>query len=346
MNDSIHKLCRASRRRLQHVIRKSKDAELVRRASALLHLHFTSCVAQTAEHIAAARSTVYRWIGWFEADDINGLCSDRRGRPFTTVTDEVLSVLQSLLEKTPAHYGYLRTRWSSELLAIEVRTQTGGSLHASTVRRLLPLVGFRYRRARPFLFRRDPQKSPKLRRINNALALNERGVAVLYVDEADVNLNPKIGFGWRAVGKQELVPTPGQNVKRYVAGALHAHTGKIICVEAARKNSELFISLLHSIRRTYRAMRRIIVVLDNNNIHSSRKTDSFLRANPKFELIFQPVYHPWVNRIERLWKALHDTVTRNHRYRTLEELMFAVRRFLKVAEPFPGSGHGIAMLVA
>jgi len=59
-------------------------------------------------------------------------------------------------------------------------------------------------------------------------------------------------------------------------------------------------------------------------------------------LLFQPVYHPWVNRIERLWKALHDTVTRNHRYRTMDELMIAVRRFLVVCQPFPGNCHALA----
>ena len=346
MSDSIPKLCRAARRRLQQVIRKSKDAELVRRATALLHLHFCPCVTQAAEHVAAARSTVYRWINWFETDDVNGLCADRRGRPISTVTEEVLSLLHAMLMKRPADFGYLRTRWSSELLAIEIRSQCGGTLHASTVRRLLPMLGFRYRRARPFLFRRDPKKIPKLCRIYDALELTARDVAVLYVDEADVNLNPKIGFGWRTVGKQELVPTPGQNIKCYLAGALHAHTGKIVCVEGVRKNSDLFISLIKNIRRTYRATRRIILVLDNNNIHSSRKTTSFLKANPKFELLFQPVYHPWVNNIERLWKAMHETVTRNHRYKNMAELMFAVHRFLEVAEPFPGADHGIAKLVA
>ena len=41
------------------------------------------------------------------------------------------------------------------------------------------------------------------------------------------------------------------------------------------------------------------------------------RDNPKFESVFQPIYHPWVNVIERLWKAMHDTVTRNHRYQNM-----------------------------
>ena len=55
----------------------------------------------------------------------------------------------------------------------------------------------------------------------------------------------------------------------------------------------------------------------------------FLKHNPKFKLLFQPVYHPWVNKIELFWKKLHDTVTRNHRYSTINQLMRAVREFMK-----------------
>jgi len=327
---------------LQRIIRKSSEAEMVRRATAILHLHRCGNVTESAKNVAAARSTIYRWVGWFEDGDVDGLRSLPYGRQMTTVTPDVIELLQSLLSSSPAEFGYLRTRWSSELLSVEVRNQLGGTLHASTVRRLLPVLGYAYRRARPFLFRKDPRKASKLRQIDKALAIKDPDVAVFYVDEADVNLNPKIGSGWRAIGVQEQVPTPGQNKKQYLAGALHAHTGKVVWIDAARKNSDLFISLLRKLRRTYRHMRRIVLILDNVNTHRSRKTNSFLKRNPKFELVFQPVYHPWVNQIERLWKALHDTVTRNHRHRSMEALMKAVRRFLEVVQPFPGACHGIA----
>jgi transposase len=260
------------------------------------------------------------------------------------VTSEVRDTLATLLSASPAKYGYLRSRWSSELLAIEIDKRLGIPIHASTVRRLLPVLGFRYRRARPFLFRRDPRKAERMRAIQDALAIQDSRVGVFYVDEADVNLNPKIGSGWRKVGVQEQVPTPGQNQKRYLAGALHAHTGKVVWVESERKTSQLFIALLVAMRRTYRRLRRIILILDNVNTHSSRQTNAFLARNPKFELVFQPTYHPWVNRIERLWKAMHDAVTRNHRYRTMDELMEAARHFMTVVQPFPGAKHGAAMM--
>ncbi len=343
---SVLNLYRAARRRLQKTIRKSKDGEQVRRATALLHLDRTGNVSETAQNVAAARSSVYRWVFWFASDDVEGLRSIPPGRHVTTVTDEVVEMLFSLMEKNPSDFGYLRATWTSELLALEIHRQVGGGIHASTVRRLLPVLGFGYRRARPFLFRKDPHKERKLALINQALERREPGVGVFYVDEVDVNLNPKIGFGWRAVGRQELVPTPGQNEKRYLAGALNAHTGKVVYSEAKRKNSVLFIDLLESLRRVYRGLRRIVLILDNVNIHSSHKTKAFLARNPKFELLFQPVYHPWVNQIERLWKALHDTVTRNHRYKKMEDLMISVRRFMIVVQPFPGGGHGIARLEA
>ena len=49
-----------------------------------------------------------------------------------------------------------------------------------------------------------------------------------------------------------------------------------------------------------------------------------------------------MNRIERLWKQLHENITRNHCYPKLDSLMQAVRTFLHVVQPFPGSGAALA----
>ena len=145
-------------------------------------------------------------------------------------------------------------------------------------------------------------------------------------------------------GKQTTVPTPGQNRKRYIAGALHAHTSRLVWVEYHRKISVLFLKLLEPLRHQYRRAKRIVLILDNYSIHNSRATERRLAENPKFQLLFQPTYYPWVNVIERLWKAMHDTVTRNHRRRSMYELCQSVARFLEVVQPFPGNGHRVAHL--
>lgn len=65
-------------------------------------------------------------------------------------------------------------------------------------------------------------------------------------------------------------------------------------------------------------------------------------ANPKFRVIYQPIYSPWVNHVERLWQALHDTITRNHQCRSMWQLLKKVRHFMETASPFPGGKHGRA----
>ena len=176
-----------------------------------------------------------------------------------------------------------------------------------------------------------------MRAINKALRNSSAQTPVFYVDEADIDFNPRIGNGWMNKGQQTAIPTPGKNQKRYLAGALHAETGNVVWVEWEKKNSQLFVRLLAALRKRYRHAKQIILIADNYVIHKSAFTQCFLRHNRKFKILFQPAYHPWVNKIELLWKQLHDTITRNHRYPTMNRLMDAVRVFMEIVAPFPGS---------
>ncbi|CCG89031.1 Insertion element IS630 uncharacterized 39 kDa protein ISO-IS200 39 kDa protein [Erwinia piriflorinigrans CFBP 5888] len=66
------------------------------------------------------------------------------------------------------------------------------------------------------------------------------------------------------------------------------------------KISALFISLLKHLKAAYRRAKTITLIVDNYIIHKSRETLSWLKNNPKFRVIYQPVYSPWVNHAERL----------------------------------------------
>ena len=102
-----------------------------------------------ADGLAVARSSVYRWARWFESEGIAGLMRRRGGRPVAIVTTTLLESLEALLDETPRTYGYLRTTWSSELLALALREYDAVVIHPSTVRRALRRSAFRWRRARP-----------------------------------------------------------------------------------------------------------------------------------------------------------------------------------------------------
>jgi transposase len=294
--------------------------------------------------MAAARSSVQSWRDLFLREGESGLMPQRRGPPPTTVTPTLIQQLLALAAQSPRDLGYLRNTWTSELFAKVLARQHRQRIHASTVRRLLRRLGWGWRRARPTLHIRDPRYAVRMGAINRALRHAARAdTVVLYVDEVDINLNPKLGALWCRRGEQVAIPTPGKNRKRYLAGALDAHRGTVLYTEGDSKNTDLFLRLLEAVERHYdRGIRRVYVVLDNYGIHSSRIARAWSAHHPRIRLLFQPAYHPWVNAIERLWKALHDTVTRNHRHATLDRLMCAVRRFLQVAQPFPGNHHALA----
>ena len=101
----------------------------------------------------------------------------------------------------------------------------------------------------------------------------------MYEDEVDIHLNPKIGPDWMLRGQQKDVLTPGQNKKRYLAEALDARTGKLTWIEGERKNSTLFLLLIHRlVTVSYRNAPRIHIILDNFKIHDSRQVQLALAA--------------------------------------------------------------------
>lgn len=341
MGHSIQPMPRPIRRRLKRTVQRCKDRNLVRRALALLHLAAGRNVSETAEAVCAARSTVGRWRDLYLEYGEEGLKPSERGRSPWTVTEELISALRELLEHSPDSYGYLRSTWSTELLSLVLAREYGIEVHPSTVRRLLPRIGFVWRRSRPVLVRRDPRKNRRLRAVKRALRYR-RGVATFYADEADIDFNPRIGSTWTPRGQQTGVPTPGQNQKHFIAGALNAHTGRLIWVEHPKKNSSLFVKLLEALHRSYRSARRIVLIVDNYIIHKSAYVCRWLADHRKVRLVFQPTYSPWVNQIERLWKTMHDTVTRNHRCTTFHQLAQRIARFLQAVQPFPGNHHALA----
>ena len=210
--------------------------------------------------------------------------------------------------------------------------QTGIRVSTTTMSRLLARHDARRGRPKPVVECPWPEnkKNARLRRIRRLQEELPPDEVLLYEDEVDIHLNPKIGDDWMLRGQQKTVTTPGKNEKRYLAGALNAATGRLSWVEGERKTSGLFIDLVdHLVKRAYSSARKIHLVLDNFRIHSSKLVAAArVRWGDRVEFHFLPPYCPDENRIERLWKDLHDNVTRNHTCEEMESLMDNVRNYL------------------
>lgn len=332
------RLDRGQRRRMTRLLRKTRSRIEALRARVLLLLHEGVVPGVVAEMAGCARATVYRTLYRFEDLGEDSLLDQRQQRPPSKVTAEVEQRLVGYIDGTPRDFGWQRTTWTLELLAVQLTLDTSVRLSRSHVRNVL--LANQVRRGRPRVGLRIPVRGRRriLNEIDRLVESADAEDEVFYVDEADVDLNPRIGTTYMRRGKQLVVLTPGKNVKRYVAGALNARSGKVVHVVAERKNSELFLALVDALRSAYRRARRIHLILDNFIIHKSRRTLHHLaRLGGRVVLHFLPPYSPESNVIERLWKQLHDHVTRNHAHRAIEPLMEAVDEFIEGAQPFPGT---------
>lgn len=278
-------------------------------------------------------SQVYRVAERFVEEGPSGL-GDRREDNGETKADESYhsALLEVVAISSPRDYGYRRPTWTQELLVLVLEKQTGVRISTTTMSRVLRRLRIRLGRPKPIVG--CPwKKSRRLRRIRQIKRLIENvpeDEVILYADEVDIHLNPKIGPDYMLCGTQKTVLTPGKNEKRYLAGALNARSGRLTWVEADRKDSDLFIRQLWQLARDdYPRARRIHIILDNYKIHSSQRTNLALTAlGDRVQLHFLPPYCPDHNRIERTWKDLHDNVTRNHTCSSMRELMGEVTAYL------------------
>lgn len=73
----------AETRRLKKIIHKTRDKDLCRRVTAVLLVLKGKAKSEVARLLQAGRSSVIRWVRWYESAGIDGLLSKRTGRPPT-----------------------------------------------------------------------------------------------------------------------------------------------------------------------------------------------------------------------------------------------------------------------
>ncbi len=334
-------LRRWQQRRLQRTVRKTCEAGLRTRSLIILQAAAGQSSGAIAEAISYDPSAVLKVIHRFLAEGEDGVRDHRADNGQPKVDEALRETLCAIVAGSPQDYGWARPTWTQELLARQLTAMTRVRVSETTVGRMLAELGIRWGMARPTVACPWAPRAQRrrLRAIARRLATLPANEAAFYEDEVDVHLNPRIGRDWMLPGTQKEVLTPGQNQKHYLAGALNTRTGRVLWVGNGRKNSYLFLLLLRRLRTAFPQARKLHVVLDNYGIHSSRLVQCALTQEFGGWIVwhFLPPYSPDHNRIERLWRELHANVTRNHRCRTLPELLQRVEAFLRRAAPFPGT---------
>ena len=333
-------VCPSDRKILLDLVRHGAQAQQRLRAHILLLLADGHSWALIAAVLFTSPSTIDRWRRRYVSRGLAGVLDRpaprRRGRALL-----VAVILRWVTLHSPTEFGFVRSRWTCATVSLLVQEQWGETVSRETIRRWLHQEDLVWRRPRPVLGPKDPQRREKLRKIRALLRSLPDSETAVFQDEVDINTNPKIGSMWMRLGQQAEVVTPGNNVKRYLAGSLNWRTGKLILTEGRPnqgRNADLFLAHLDELRRRLRRYRRIHVICDNAKFHRPdrcRKVQEYLAQwGHRIVLHFLPTYAPETNPIERVWWHLHEEITRNHRCQNIDALLDLVFDWLNAGSCF------------
>ena len=322
----IH-LTRAERQDLLDRYRRSADPEVRLRAHILLLLDAGHPWATISAVLFCSFSTISRWRRRFEAEGVDAVLGHQRGRQFGIHFWATL-VVRWVPTLSPSAFRFARSRWSCEAVAVVLREDFRAKVGRETVRLWLRNAGLVWRRPRPVIRPKDPDREAKLRALRALLHGLPADETAVFMDEVDVNLNPKVGCMWMKRGEQAAVETPGTNDKRYLAGSIHWRTGRVFLTEGKPKEGRgaaLFLRHLDDLRRAFRHYRVVHIVCDNAGTHTAERSKA-VRAyleewGERVKVHYLPKYAPDTNPIERVWWRLHEAVTRNHRCQSMDELL-------------------------
>jgi putative transposase len=336
------RLTEVGRQQLLDHYRRAADPDVRLRAHILLLLDTGHPWATVSAVLFCSVSTISRWKRRFEAEGVDAVLGRARGRRAGLHIWATL-VVRWVLTLSPTEFRFSRSRWSCEAIAVVLREDYRVGVGRETVRVWLRTAGLVWRRPRPTIRPKDPDRERKLRALRALLKGLPAGETAVFMDEVDVNLNPKVGCMWMRRGQQAAVETPGNNEKRYLAGSIHWRTGRVILTEGRPRegrSAALFLRHLDDLRRAFRHFKVIHVLCDNAGTHTaegSKLVRAYLKEwGDRVKLHYLPKYSPDTNPIERVWWRLHEAVTRNHRCQTMDELMdltfdwFATRTHFRV----------------
>jgi transposase len=345
----IGSLTAEQRRTLNELRRRA-----VGRVSQREHMVLLSARGYTAPQIAQifemGEDTVRTWLHRYQERGADGL--EDQPRPGRPPRDRLARhIVDAQASNPPCHSGLVQGGWTAGLLSSFLAARCRLRLSVSSVRRYLHAAGWRWARPRlapathaPAGQRKDdPATATKLALIGRALAST---ATVLYLDECDLQLLPVIRACWMK-GPRLRVPTPGQNVKRALFGALDARTGQVHHAVQTRKLAVHFVAFLDQLARAY-PTGEVVLVLDNVITHDAKVVRRWLAAHPRFRVLWLPKYSAHEhNPIERVWGSLKDAVAANRLHGSIDALAAAAERFFAdlaypaphpapAAEPAPG----------
>ena len=302
---------------------RSLPLRLVRRARIIQKAADGVPSQDIARELGISRPTVQLWRERFLALRLAGLEKDapRPGRIPGIPERKVRAVVEATLHTTPPH----ATHWSVRSMA------KAQGISRMAVQRIWKQHTLKPHLVKTFKISRDTHFVEKLYDVVGLYLNPPDKSLVLCVDEkSQIQALDRTQPGLPL--KKGRCGTMTHDYKRNgtttLFAALSMLDGKVIGDCMPRHRHQEFMRFLKKIDGDTPSDLDLHLIVDNYGTHKHPRVKSWLRRHPRFHLHFIPTSSSWLNLVERWFREITDKRIRRGSFRSVPELIAAIKDYL------------------
>ena len=193
--------------------------------------------------------------------------------------------------------------------------------------------GFSYKKPKEIPAKADPLKQEAFIKFYNDLwkSMPEEEI-ILFGDGVHPTMATKVSYGWIRKGKDKLIPTTASRTRLNLMGSLNLENMEVTISSHETIDSASMEQHFQKIRKKYRDVPKINLILDQGPYNTSEETKNAARKH-NIILHYLPPYSPNLNPIERLWKVMNEYARNNRFFKTASEFRQEIFHFFDVTWP-------------
>jgi transposase len=314
----------ADRTELERLVRgRNTPQKVALRARIVLLSGSGASTRDIMEDLGTTTPTITRWRDRYVAAGVPGLLRDagRPGRKPSLSMATVAGVVELTLREKPPD----ATHWSTRSMA------TVAGISDTSVQRIWKAHGLQPHRVETFKLSRDPQFVEKLQDVVGLYVDPPKKALVFSVDEkSQIQALDRTQPGLPM--KRGRAGTMTHDYKRHgtttLFAALNILTGDVIGECMPRHRHDEFLAFLKKIERQTPADLDLHLIVDNYATHKHAAVERWLIRHPRVHLHFTPTSASWLNLVERFFGELTQKRIRRGVFKSVKELVDAIRAYL------------------
>jgi transposase len=316
---------RAKLVRLAHS--NTTEVRLARRASIVLLAADGLDNEKIGEILGVGRIQAGRWRGRYAVGGVKAIEQDlpRAGR---TPKVDAAHIVELTTQSMPAG----ASQWSTRTLAAVA------GVSDSTIQRIWSAHGLKPHRVKRFKVSRDPKFVEKLEDIVGLYMSPPEHALVLCCDEkSQVQALDRTQPGLPL--KAGRAATMTHDYKRHgtttLFAAMSTLDGTVISRCEQRHRHVEWLEFLRQIDRQTPQDKRLHLICDNYSTHKHPKVKEWIARHPRIHLHFTPTSASWLNMVERFFRDITTKRLRNGIFRSLPELIAAIKEYIALHNQKP-----------